>query len=93
MAEKEKKEENWWQAPLVLFSKLSVYVAGQVVVATFIGKWLDEKYQTEPWLLLACVGLAFVISMAVLVKTAEEEFKKINNQDTITKKQTNSNNQ
>lgn len=60
-----------------LFLRLSGWIGGPIVVAVFLGKYLDKRYGTEPWLFLATVGIAFVVSMIALIKIGFEEFKKI----------------
>ena len=67
----------WWQPAIVMFLKLSVWIAGPIIIALYLGKWLDEKYQTGPWLFLSCIGLAFIISICGLIKNTIEEFKKL----------------
>lgn len=67
----------WWQPHLALFVRLSAWIAFPVILAVYLGNWLDNKYQSAPWLFLSCVGLAFVVSMLVLVSTTLKEFKKI----------------
>ncbi len=76
MKESENKKP-WWEPGMVLFARLSVWIAGPIVAAVFFGKWLDEKYGTNPWLFLASVGLAFVLSSVGIVKEANEMIKKI----------------
>lgn len=67
----------WWQPGIGLFLKLSSWIAGPIIVAVFVGKYLDKRYGTEPWLFLATVGISFVISMAAMIKIGFKEFKKI----------------
>lgn len=62
-----------------LFLKLSGWIGGPIIIAVFVGKALDKKYQTEPWLFLASVGIAFVVSMIAMIKIGLREFKKIEN--------------
>lgn len=81
---KEQKEENkapWWQPGLVLFSRLSSWIAGPIILAVFVGRWLDGKYNTEPWLFLLAVGIAFAISMTGIVRDATKEMKRIENEN------------
>ena len=75
----EKKETNapWWQPSLVLFGRLSGWIGGPVILALFLGKWLDEKYSTEPKLFLLCIGVAFIVSTFGIVRDALEAMKKI----------------
>jgi hypothetical protein len=74
---KEKKEAPWWQPSLVLFMRLSGWIAFPVIAAVFIGKWLDRKYHSEPWLFLISVGVAFFFSMFGIVHDSIKEMKKI----------------
>ncbi len=75
--EQKSEDKTWWQPGLILFSRLSGWIIGPVVVALFIGNWLDKKYGKSPWLLLVCVAAAFVFSMFGIVKEGMGEMKKI----------------
>jgi F0F1-type ATP synthase assembly protein I len=57
-----KPTRSWWQPAITLFGELSAWIAGPILIALFIGKWLDEKYQTKPWLFLGATGMAFIIT-------------------------------
>lgn len=67
----------WWQPGLLLFGKLSGWIVGPVVLGVVVGKWLDKKYGTEPWLFVITVGAAFMISSFGIVRDAMREMKKI----------------
>ncbi len=75
--ENEKLRTAWWQPSLILFGKLSGWIAGPVILALFIGKWLDRKYGTEPWLFLLTVGAAFILSSFGIARDSIREMKKI----------------
>lgn len=70
-------KNNAWQTALVIFTRLSVWIGVPIVLAVFLGKWLDNKYNTEPWLFLATVGVAFILSMIGLIRETLKEFSKI----------------
>ena len=86
--EKQNKSNGpaWWQPAVIMFTKLSAWIAAPVVIALFLGKWLDKKYNSEPWLLLICVGAAFVISVIGLVKESVAEYRKIGKMDEAEKR-------
>ncbi|MFA5777092.1 MAG: AtpZ/AtpI family protein [Parcubacteria group bacterium] len=67
----------WWEPGMVMFARLSGWIAGPVIVAVFVGRWLDKKYDTAPWIFLASVGVAFVISSMGIVKEAKAMMNKI----------------
>jgi F0F1-type ATP synthase assembly protein I len=76
----EKKDNNkapWWQPSLMLFSRLSGWIAGPVILAVFLGRWLDRRYGTEPWLFLLTVGAAFILSSVGIVRDSVKEMKRI----------------
>jgi F0F1-type ATP synthase assembly protein I len=78
--EREVKNEvspAWWQPAMIMFLKLSVWIAGPVIIALYLGKWLDKKFSTEPWLFLLSMGAAFLISMIGLIKNTLAEYRKI----------------
>ena len=77
--------QPWWRDSVLLFSKLSGWIGMPVVLALFLGKWLDQKYGTEPWLLLATVGAAFTIASFGIVKEGKEAMEKIAKDEEIKK--------
>jgi F0F1-type ATP synthase assembly protein I len=87
--QKKDVQAAWWQPAIMLSLRLSVWIAGPVLVGVFVGKLLDKKYGTEPWLFLTAVGVAFLISMAGLVMNTMKEYKKIDQESKKAKKQEN----
>jgi len=73
----EKNNQAWWQPAVMMFAKLSGWIAAPIVIALYLGKWLDKKYDSAPRWLLICIGAAFFISMIGLVKETIREYKKI----------------
>ena len=71
------QEVSWWQPSLILFGRLSGWIAFPVIIALFVGKWLDQRYQTEPWLFLLSVGIAFILSSFGIVKEASKAMKSL----------------
>lgn len=71
----------WWQPALVIFARMSGWIFFPILAGIFIGKWLDERYGTEPWLFLLVLGLSFVISITGLIKISVEEMKKIEKEE------------
>ncbi len=80
MEEHNKNTQNdkaWWQPAFFIFLKMSAWIGFPIIIATFVGKWLDKKYDSDPWFFLGLIALSFFGSMFAVVKTALEEFKKI----------------
>jgi len=49
------------------YAGLGVEIAASFTVPMLIGYWLDERYETSPWLLLTgiFVGILFMISIFI----------------------------
>ena len=78
---KKGSEASWWSAPMQMFLRISGWIALPLILTLFLGKWLDEKFGTAPWIMLALTGLAFLISMFGIIITATKEFKKIEDEN------------
>lgn len=80
-----------WQKGLKLSFELSSWLIGPLVFALFLGNWLDEKYQTKPWLFLLCTAIAFGITcFGIVFKTITyiKEIENLGNQKSdLTKKE------
>lgn len=82
MDTKDSGKSPWWQPSIILFTRMSGWIAGPIIIAIFVGKYLDQKYNTEPWLFLLSVGVAFLISMVGIVRDAMKAMKEIDKKDT-----------
>lgn len=76
LEKKDSRETAWWQPAITTFLKLSVWIAAPIIIALYLGKWLDSKYRSEPWLFLICIAAAFVVSLFGLIKSTVREYKK-----------------
>lgn len=74
---KKEGEAAWWQPSLILFSRLSGWIGGPIIIALFVGKWLDERYDKEPWLFLFSIGIAFTASSIGIVREAQRAMEEI----------------
>lgn len=61
----------------MMFARLSGWVAFPVFIGTLVGRWLDRRYGTEPWIMVASVGISFIISIIGLIKETMKEYKNI----------------
>ncbi|NTV41024.1 MAG: AtpZ/AtpI family protein [Candidatus Moranbacteria bacterium] len=81
MAVENKAKVAWWQQGMELFLRLSGLIGGPIIVAILVGKWLDRKYASEPWLFLLCTAVAFLFSMGALIVIGAKEFKRIESEN------------
>lgn len=89
MASKGDNQKSWWQPGLILFFRLSGWIGFPIIIALFVGKWLDEKYNSDPWLFLTTMAVAFVFSIIGMIRESSKEIKKIEEQEKAKKKLSN----
>ncbi len=77
--QEDKNQLPWWQPGVQLFSEVSTWIAGPIIGALILGKWLDGRYGTEPKLFLICAALGFFITIYGIVKVVRAYQKKIKN--------------
>lgn len=88
MNNQEKTKDNkapWWREGVLLFTKVSAYIAVPVILASYIGKYLDKKYGTTNLFFLSLVGISFICTTYLIWREAkiykknlEKEEKEIN---------------
>ncbi len=85
--QKQLKEVNnnfkkpWWQDSVVLFIRLSGWIGVPIILAALVGRSLDQRFNTEPWIFLLATALAFFVSMLGLFKEVVEAYQKISQED------------
>lgn len=70
-------KKDSWSVALRVMVNVSGWIAGPIIIGLFLGKWLDKKFNTAPWLFLITIGVCFLVSMYGLVVNALKEFKKV----------------
>ncbi len=61
---------------LALASSISIEIATATVLGFMAGRWLDNKFHTDPWLMLAGLLLGMVAGMWGVYHTLETFRKK-----------------
>ena len=60
-----KDDPNWGK-----FAAVGLQMAVGVALGIVVGKWLDKKFDSEPWGLLVCTMLGLAAGMYLLIKDA-----------------------
>lgn len=81
-------KKPWWEPAVEIFSQVSGWIAGPVIFALILGKYLDGRFDTKPWIFLGLTGMAFLVSTYGIVKVVSKYMKKVTEED---KKETNGN--
>ena len=61
-----KIEKPWWRDGVIIFAKVSAYIAGPIIVASLLGKYLDNKYNTGSILFFILIGIAFISTILMI---------------------------
>jgi F0F1-type ATP synthase assembly protein I len=62
----------YYRLAIRIFADFSGSIAVPAVFAALIGKWLDEKYQTEPIFLASLLLFALLSTAWIVVKKAKK---------------------
>jgi len=73
----DKTSKKWWAPAIKLFAQMTAWVAGPIIIAVYLGSWLDTKFDKSPWLFLLSVGIAFIITNIAIVKQGKESIKEM----------------
>ncbi len=65
----------YWHDAILAFTRMSSWIVGPILIALFLGKWLDTKYHTTPIIFVSLTGFAFIISIVGLVKEGKQYLK------------------
>ena len=76
-----KQDKVWYGPALEMFAKTSVWIAAPVLTALFLGKFLDKRYNTAPWIFISLTVLGFTISMIAISKIAIDYIHKLEKED------------
>jgi F0F1-type ATP synthase assembly protein I len=80
----DQKQKPWWYDSLVIFGRVSTWVTIPIVIALFVGKYLDRTFGTEPWMFLGLTALAFFISIFGILKVIKKYLQTIKDNDNQT---------
>jgi ATP synthase protein I len=70
VTEKEPNKVTAWRQIGVL-SAIPFILALSPIVGYFLGKYLDKKFHTEPWLSFVMLGLGFVAGVRETIKLVQ----------------------
>ncbi len=80
MNENDQKLNNngpWWKPGVELFSEVSTWIVAPILVALFLGKYLDNRFNTKPVIFLSLAGLGFIITCIGIVRNVRSYTKKL----------------
>jgi len=73
----ENNKSSWWRPGLIMFTRVSALIAFPIIIALYVGKYLDNKYNTSPWIFLGLTFIAFIISITAIWKNISKYLDEI----------------
>ncbi len=70
-AQKTPGNNYYYRLAFRIAADFGVTLAVPAVIAAFLGKWLDKRWGTDPWLLFACLTIAFIFTGIFVVRKAK----------------------
>ncbi|GAB6153345.1 AtpZ/AtpI family protein [Desulfosporosinus burensis] len=61
------KNPKTWQKAVAVGSNISTSLAGLVIGGFFLGRYLDTRWGTEPWLMILLMLLGLILGGSYLV--------------------------
>lgn len=77
----------WWKPGVIIFTKVSAAIAIPIILALIVGKYLDARYNTAPWIFLGLTGIAFIISLVVIWRSLSSYMKKLEIEESSKRKE------
>ena len=85
-----KNKDLWWKPAVMIFSNVSAWIAGPIILALIVGKYLDRRYGTAPWFFIGLTIISFIISIGAIWKILNKYIKDLEKEEK--NKQNNANN-
>ena len=73
----EKNTNDLYREALLVFARVSGWIGVPVVLALFVGKYLDAKYSIAPWGTLSAVGISFMFSLFGIIRETTAYMKRM----------------
>lgn len=70
--DKPKKQSMLNSEYLQVFARVSIWIITPVIFSLIIGKYLDNRFHTAPYILMLSLALSFTVSMIAIVKIAKK---------------------
>lgn len=87
MSTKKNNQQNNLGPGLRIFSEISTWVVGPIILALIVGKGLDSHFGTKPWIFLGLAALGFLVTVVGMVKVVKRYGKEIKKAEELSKDQ------
>ncbi len=71
----------WWRDGVIIFTKVSAYIAIPIIIASFTGEYLDKKYNTNSLIFYILITIAFFCTIYLIYKETRIYKRKIEKEE------------
>ena len=71
----------WWRDGVIIFAKVSGYIAFPIILASYIGKYLDQKYNTNNLIFFISITIAFLSTIYLIWREMKIYKKKVEKEE------------
>ena len=72
---------SWWAPAVEIFTEVSGWIAGPIILALVLGKYLDGRFDTKPWIFIGLTAIAFLVSSFGIVRVVSKYMRKIESEN------------
>lgn len=81
MQEGDTNSGPWWKPAMKVFGQVSGWIVVPLILALIIGKNLDARWGTAPWMFIGTTCVGFAVSSFGIVRTAYVYMRDIKKED------------
>jgi F0F1-type ATP synthase assembly protein I len=81
MLETDNTKNSNWASALEIFSSISGWIVGPIIVALVAGKYLDTYFNTKPIIFIIFAVFGFLITCVGIVRVTKNYIKKLKSID------------
>jgi len=74
-------KEVWWKEGVTIFVKVSSYIVFPIIIASFAGKYFDNKYNTGSSIFYILIAIAFLSTIYLIWREMKIYKKKLNKEE------------
>jgi len=71
----------WWRDGVIIFVRVSGYIAFPVIIASIVGNYLDDKYDTGNIIFLSLITVSFLSTIYLIWNEMKIYKKKIEKEE------------
>lgn len=77
MENDQKNKEIWWKPAITVFANTSIWIIVPILMALFLGKYLDNKYDSGHKFFFILIAAAFLTTIFSLIKILRKYMTKM----------------